>query len=219
MWIEQRIVVAAFLFALGGSGYAQSQSQFHDIYFGVGAGMSKAKDPADCSPPPGFTTTACDIQDKKTGWRVFFGYQVNPYLAFEAGYADLGKFKTALTWSFVIPSPPVNVSTTFHTTVYGVDAVGTLPVGAGGFALLGRIGYFHWTLDAVTSAPFLPGIIGPGEEKPKGYNVDIGVGAKWDFSKNLGARLEYTRYPKVGDAESTGKSDVDLLSVSLLYRF
>ena len=217
MWMGQRIVVAALLFALGGSAYAQSQSQFHDIYFGAGAGVSKAQDPADCSIP--FNATIdCNIEDKKTGWKAFLGYQVNPYLAFEAQYADLGKFTT----SFTVPTggPGTAVFASFRPTIYGVDAVGTLPIG-GGFGLLGRIGYFHWKLQASTtvSPPTLPGIVDPGGDTSMGYNIDFGVGAKWDFSRHLGVRLEYTRYPKIGDSETTGKSDVDLLSASLLYRF
>jgi len=112
------------------------------------------------------------------------------------------------------------VNASFRPTIYGVDAVGTLPIG-GGFGLLGRIGYFHWKLQAATTvSPFgLPGILESGGDTPMGYNVDLGVGAKWDFAQNLGARLEYTRYPKIGSAETTGKSDVDLLAASLIWRF
>lgn len=213
MKFGHRVTTGALLLALGGAAHAQSP--FHGGYFGAGGGVSKVKQPADCSLP--FQTTQnCDIEDKKTAWRVFFGYQVNPYLAFEAGYADLGKFTT----SFTIPGIPTTVSSSFRPTIYGVDAIGTLPIG-GGFGLLGRIGFFHWKLQAATTvSPFdLPGIVEAGGDTPKGYNVDFGVGAKWDFAQNLGVRLEYTRYPKIGEEETTGKADVDLLSASLLWRF
>jgi len=85
MKIVQRVVAAALLlFGLAGTAYAQSPA--HGIYLGAAGGVSKAVSPADCSIPPPNITTDCDIQDKKAAWRAFFGYQANPYLAFEAGY-------------------------------------------------------------------------------------------------------------------------------------
>jgi len=202
------MVAAALLLALAGVACAQDKG----FYVGGGAGRSKARDPADCSGVNGLVVSNCMIEDTKTAWKVFAGYQFSPYLALEGGYADLGKFKTSLLLNSLS-----EVSVTDHPTLYGLDVVGTLPL-AGGFGLLGRIGWFHWTLDANSnlSVP-LPGVE-PFQEKAHGNKVSLGVGAKWDFAQHLGARIEYQRFPKIGN-DDVGQSDVDLLSASLLFRF
>jgi len=47
----------------------------------------------------------------------------------------------------------------------------------------------------------------------------IGAGAKWNFAKNWSARLEWERFAKVGDSNTTGTSDIDFFSVGLAYKF
>jgi OOP family OmpA-OmpF porin len=211
MHFVQRIVAAALLLALACGACAQAPVQ--GFYLGAGAGLSKAQSPADCSADPGITVTNCNVEDKKTGWKAFVGYQLNKNLAFEASYADLGKFKTSLTISGIS-----DVKVSDHPTVYGIDVIGIVPIG-NEFGVFGRIGYFHFTLDAISTASVpLPGVTGDFNEKVDGSGVTFGVGATWDFARNLGARLEYQRFPKIGN-EDVGKSDVDLLSASLLYRF
>ena len=211
MWIGQRIVAAALLFATGGAAYAQSP--FHDIYVGGGLGVSRAGDLVGCSPPAPLTfVTNCTTEDVKAGWRVFLGYQFNRYLAFEAGRADLGKFKKSATVSGL-----ADVSVSDHPTVLGVDVVGTVPIGR--FGLLARVGYNRWTLDAVGSTSVvLPGVAENFHDTPKGFSPDFGFGAKWDFTGDLSGRVEYQRFLQIGNAD-VGKSDVELLSASLLWRF
>ena len=59
-----------------------------------------------------------------------------------------------------------------------------------------------------------------GEFKGGGASDDsieltYGIGARWDFMPNLGARVEWQQYPDVGD----GASDVSVLSVGVVYKF
>src|SRR5262245_57423097 len=108
-----RQILAAALLALAGAAYAQDQG----FYVGGGAGISKALDPADCSDSLGFSVSNCNIEDKKTGWKVFVGYQFNPYVAVEGGYTDLGKFKT----SFQVGNVVSNLALTDHPTLYSLD--------------------------------------------------------------------------------------------------
>jgi len=216
MPITQRLIAVALFVAtlFTGAAYAQDKG----FYLGVGAGGSKTRQPADCSTPPGIGASSCSIGDTGTGWKLFGGYQLNPSLALELAYVDLGKFKTTIGLTGVLGGSIGDLSATFHPTGYSADVVGTLPLGTG-FGVLGRIGVFRWALDASSTGNVsLPGIADPFHEEVTGYNIDFGVGAKWDFTRNLGARVEFQRFPKIGNND-TGKSDVDLLSASLLYRF
>jgi OOP family OmpA-OmpF porin len=45
----------------------------------------------------------------------------------------------------------------------------------------------------------------------------LGLGAEFDFTKNVGVRGEWERY-RVSDGFS-GRTDVDVFSASLLYKF
>jgi hypothetical protein len=54
--------------------------------------------------------------------------------------------------------------------------------------------------------------------KPSGNSLDFGVGVKYDIDGNIGVRAELQRFQGIGNS-TTGKSDVDSISASLVYRF
>lgn len=50
----------------------------------------------------------------------------------------------------------------------------------------------------------------------KGY---WGIGAAYRFNKQWSLRAEWERFNKLGDENKTGESDVDLLSVGVVFNF
>lgn len=59
-----------------------------------------------------------------------------------------------------------------------------------------------------------------GEFKAGGQSEDsieltYGIGVRYDFAPNMGARLEWQSYPDVGD----GASDVSVFSIGLVFKF
>jgi hypothetical protein len=59
-----------------------------------------------------------------------------------------------------------------------------------------------------------------GEFKAGGLSDDsieltYGIGVRYDFAPNMGARLEWQSYPDVGD----GASDVSVMSIGLVFKF
>jgi OOP family OmpA-OmpF porin len=208
------IGAAALLMFSGGGLHAQDQGW----YIGVGVGQSKAKDVGDCSDLQTLTpsTVSCSTKDTSTGGKVFGGYQFNQYVAAEAGYVNLGKF--TLSASVPPPSPFATASASDKVSGLSVDAVGTWPI-TPEFALLGRIGIFFWKLEASSSIAFT-NPLAPccTSDNVTGAGADFGVGAKYDFAKNMGVRAEFQRFKSIGN-DTTGKTDVDLLSASFVYRF
>jgi len=47
----------------------------------------------------------------------------------------------------------------------------------------------------------------------------LGLGAQYNLSKSVGLRAEWERYFDVGDADSTGEMDVDLISAGVVFKF
>lgn len=165
-------------------------------YIGAGAGQSKLKDSDQA-----LLGTSTDDQD--TGWKAFAGYEFTPYVAGELGYADFGKFTG---------SGP-GVSDEWKANAFDLSLVGRLPLPQK-FALIGKVGAAHWNVDENFTA--LGVSASPSEN---GTDVKYGVGAEYDFTRNIGGRLEWERYKNAGDENTTGKSDLDLLSLNVMYKF
>ena len=188
------------------------------LYLGGGVGSSKVNNVGSCS-DIFETVTSCDDKTRVTSWRLFVGYQFSQYLAAEASYVDLGNFTISGTGT--IPSiiaPPVEftANASDKATGFSLDVVGTLPIRAR-FGLIGRVGFVAWTLDASADVAG-GGVSRSTSEKPTGTSADFGAGVKYDFEKKVGARAEFQRFAKIGN-DSTDKSDVDMISASIVYRF
>jgi len=203
--------VALFMFSSWGEVHAQDQG----LYIGGSIGQSRANDVGGCSDIFDIVNS-CSVKTTDTGWRLFAGYQINQSVAIEGSYLDLGTF--TISGSGRIAGTPVfaNASGSDKATGFSLDAVGTLPINAQ-FGLIGRIGVFAWTLDASATASG-GGISASASDKPTGTSLDYGVGVKYDLDGNIGIRGEFQRFTKIGN-DTTGKSDIDLISASILYRF
>ena len=166
----------------------------------------------------GLTDTSCD--DNDTGGKLFGGYQFNPNFAVEGAYYDLGSIsgevhglvneQTSLGTLPRLVQANINVKV----TGFGLAAVGVAPVG-GSFALFGKLGGFFWNIDTRTS-------INNVEESFSGNGVGLltGIGASYQFSKSVSARVEYELMKDVGDSEdTTGKGDISLVSVGIAVHF
>jgi OOP family OmpA-OmpF porin len=180
-----------------------SMVQAENWYAGASAGQSKA-DIGDCD-----LDISCSSDDTDTGWKIYGGYQFNPNGAIEFGYVDLGKAKASGTDSFLGVT-----SVDWETTGFTAALVGSLPVGQN-FGLMGKLGLFHWDLDVNVSSS----VFGSGSDSSSGTDMTYGLGLKYDFSKTVGARAEWDRFKDVGDDNTTGQSDVDLLSVGVVFKF
>lgn len=162
----------------------------------------------------GFTASS-SVDDTDTGFKLFAGYKFMKYFAVEGGYVDLGK----LTFSSNITAAPAGYSTGSVSgdikTKNGVfiDAVGIVPV-TDAFSVFGRLGAYSIKAEFHASGP-----AGSVDQNETGSDVHYGIGAGYNFTKNIGARLEWERFRNVGDESKTGEGDVDLWSVGLAYMF
>ena len=186
-------------------------------YLGAGLGQARAKfDDSSITAMlngTGTTVRATSYKETSVEGKLFLGYQFNKYIAAEGGYFRLGDF------AFDTVTTPAG---TVHGDVksrmgWNIDAVGTLPVVADKFLLLGRVGLQSTkTSDLFSGTGAAAALANPTPSKNL-VSYKYGLGAEFDFTKNVGIRGEWERY-RVSDGFS-GKINVNALTASLLYRY
>ena len=200
----KKLWMCGLLGALVTYGTAAS-AQDTKFYAGVSGGLAKARSACDATGlPAGSTINSCDETD--TGWKVYGGYQWTPNWGFELGYFDFGKATASATI--------LGVPATAHAEATGwqLVATGTLPI-TPQFDLFAKLGIHNSKVDVRAS---VPGV----NVSASGSSTDLawGLGAKWNYTRNVSMRIEYERFNDVGDS-NTGRSDVDLLSIGAMFRF
>lgn len=215
-----RILIAvAGLGVTGAPGAAQAAGW----YGGIGVGQSKFKSQSStCASlkPILNPRTSCTFDLKDTGWKLFGGYQLNEYAAIEAGYLDFGKMKANANGTLISTSTAATGSAEFKAKSFDVAAVGTMPIGEA-LGIIGRAGLFLWEVEAPASATTISGgTTSSANPKKTGFDITIGAGVKYEFTKKVSMRAVWDRYKNVGDQPTTGESfGIDLYSVSLVYSF
>ena len=174
-----------------------------DTGFYVGGALGQTSFDVDCT-----GTTSCD--DKDSSWKIFGGYQFNKHFALEFGYADLGETTASVS------VPPFNVNLALEATVWDLVAVGSLPI-ADRFSIFGKIGLYRADTDINGTVPGL----GSASESDSNTDLTFGVGARYDFTRNLGVRFDWQRCQDVGGEffGVTAESDVDVMSVAVIWKF
>jgi OOP family OmpA-OmpF porin len=201
MMMEVNRVVLATVAALVATPVFAQETGF---YAGGALGQAKAKDACSDITGSGFVG-GCD--DKDTAWKIFGGYQFHRNFAAELGYVDLGEFTASGTFLGAPASGSVEAK--------GVEltALGIIPF-TQQFSAYAKAGAFRWDVD--TRAAVGAAAAGGGD---KGTDFTYGVGLKYDFTRNIAARVEFQRYNNVGETSTTGQSDVNLWTAGVMFRF
>ena len=177
---------------------APAQAGFFDFTLAPFIGASIGQSTLDISCPAG---ASCD--DTDTAWKVFGGLEVNEYLSMEVGYADLGEAKFSDATSSA--TAEVNGMTMALVGTYSVSPSFTL-IGRGGMNIL------NLEVDAIDN-----GVASNDGDTDVAWS--LGVGAQYNFTKSVGLRVEYERFFDVGDEDTTGEADVDLISAGVVFKF
>lgn len=192
-------------------------------YAGVNVGQAKAhfneSDLNHIFASQGLTASST-VDNINTGGKLWGGYRFNPHFAIEGGYVNLGKFTFHSTISAFNGFPVTGTATGNVTARYGVfaDAVGIVPLPAD-FSIFGKLGAYNLKTELNTSATVLGAGTTTINNSHTGGGWEYGAGVTYDFTRNFGARLEWERFSKVVAPNIANKTDVDLLSVGLIYMF
>lgn len=182
---------------------AASPAMAESYYAAFDVGQSKAKDA--CTGAPGGWTGCTDTA---TAFRIAGGYQFTPMWGAEVSYGDLGS--TSLGSGTILGIP---VSGDYKASSLQFSGTGTFPLGAG-FSLIGKLGIARTDLNISASGG---GVF--SSESATTTKLAYGIGAQYDFTRNVAVRAQYEDLGIVGDSNTTGTSKVTLLSAGLVYKF
>jgi len=194
----KKTTIAALLAASGlvvsSAAMAQAKPADTGWYAGVSVGQSSSSDACNGVSGPG---VSCD--DKDTAFKIFGGYQINRNFGAELGYTDLGK----------VEAKGGGVTASVEAKAFELVGVGRFPIN-NQFSIYGKLGLYRADSKGRSN-------VGVSADET---NTDLtyGVGVQYNFTGNLGVRGEWQRYSSVGGGD-IGDSDVDVLSVGLVYKF
>ena len=132
--------------------------------------------------------TSCD--EDETGYRFFAGYQLNKYLSAEGGYQHFSMFGR---------------------NGRGIAANALDAVVVGSYPVMDQLSVFGKAGVGFTKLQSAPA----GEDT---LGLTYGVGAEYAFSKEWGGRAEWQRYNNVGGGTLGMTTDIDVLSVGVVWR-
>jgi len=168
-----------------------------------------------------------DARDKRksssktdNAYKLTVGLKLNPYVALEAQYADLGKAKykrNSSHWQ--------NKETT-KTQGYGANVVGIIPIGETGVNLFAKTG-LHRMSTKLAHTVVHPTESGKSKKTINKWTHNYGIGASYTFVENFEAVAEFERYRNVANKKFQTfngdklnfKHDINLLSVGMRYKF
>ncbi len=185
------------------------------VDFGLGASKSKidAKAVNNVFGAQGLSATST-IETNQAAYKFDLGYQFNSTYALELGYADLGKAKYTATVS-APNADKIMGDISAHTV--NINAVATAPLG-NNFSIYGKLGFLRSSIKlsgsstAGSLSTFRSG-------SSSGTSTLFGLGAGYDFSENIGTKLEWNHYDKLGSTNSTGSGNYDTVTVGIVYKF
>lgn len=209
-----RPALLAWLALAAPCAFAQSSTDNTGMYMGVGAGESKAKFNHDSAAQnalgTGVTPGPLSVDERGNAYKIYLGFPMSPNWAVEAGYFNLGRFGFDGS-----TTPPGTVSGSAKIQGLNLDLVGTLPI-TDRWSLLGRVGAAYAETKSSISGTGA-GEVAASSSSKRDTHYKYGFGTQYAFTPALTLRLEGERY-RVNDMVGQ-RSDVDLISVGLVYRF
>jgi OOP family OmpA-OmpF porin len=176
---------------------ATAMAQDKGWYAGGGFGQSKIKGFCD-----GFTGAGVSCDDTDVAVKAMGGYQFTRNFALEFGATGAGSVEAR--------GPGGRL--TADTGIAEGTAVGILPLG-NRFSVFGKVGLYTSVVDWELRTTTLN-----DEQRTTNTDFTYGIGVGFAITPKLVLRAEWQRYQDV-DGGDIGKSDADIMTLGLVYRF
>ena len=164
------------------------------FYGAVDFGKTTADGFCDGAADAGFSCT-----DNDTSVRFTLGKQLNDNFGVEGSYGPAVE-ATASGFGFTYIA---------ENTEWQFAAVGIAPAG-NGFSVFGKFSMAFWEIQE--------SLTGFQSQATSGNDFLVGIGAKIDINPTMAIRGQYETH-KIGDDTTTGRGDLNTLSMGLLFKF
>ncbi len=198
----KRSIIAATIVALAsGTAAAQSPANDEGLYLGAAWGQFDvnvdAFDDVD--------DAVSRIDDDDNAWKIFAGWRLNPYVAFELNYVDFGE-----------NSGSTGSDASGTSGNYSLDLAGFQPAVIGSFPLgpvelFAKLGYYFYDVDVSLNLDNIDQDNFSADSSEEAWSYGFGAGVT--FFERLHARLEYEKI----DADDF--EDLDAIWLSGAWRF
>lgn len=220
---KQIAVTVAVACLCGGSSFAQAQAQQQSGWYAGGAfGRSSVSisnsDMAATSAylgTVGVTGITTSKKENDSGFKFLVGYQLNPNISFEGGYADLGKFDAKFNGTFGGGAGSATASME-ATTWYG-DVVFTGPISRE-FAVFGKLGINAIRAEGKAAITW-PGFTGSVTQSKTNTGGHYGLGMTYAVTPQVGIRGEWERFKGAKITSQSSEGDINMYSIGLQVRF
>ena len=211
--MKTRLILVAAVLLLPLSGLAQT-----GFYAGLGLGyVDLGQDEGDITAAArvsGVTGTVTNLDESGLAWKLFGGYEFNDFFSSEIGYSDLGDAQAR----FVATAPTAAIiNAEAEASAFTASIVGTYPFNRE-LGVFGRLGAAYWSVDG-TAVAAVGGTTVTASADDDGIDFLFSLGAQYNFSEQVGLRLEWEHYSGVGDSSAGTDSSTNVFGGSLLYRF
>jgi OOP family OmpA-OmpF porin len=185
-----------------GIGGGATRTTIDDLESGINANLIRA----------GFTNATTETKSNSGMYKAFIGYSFNAYFAIEGTYFNLGRFTFDST---VTPTGTLHGET--KSQGGNLDIVLSYPFDEG-VILFGRIGadYAKSNADLMTSGSVS---IDTSSTTESSWGRHYGLGLGYEFSGHTGVRGEWEYYQIPDGTNTHTQAKVDVLAVSLYYKF
>jgi OmpA-OmpF porin, OOP family len=203
---------------LGAATAIAADSGFYG-YVGAGASWSDRKAEVDTALSNAGATFTSTSDNQGVAYKVQAGYRINPYLAVEGGYMNMGKYTYDAVAS--IPAGATRQGTN-KVDGWNLDVVGSIPV-TDTVSVFAKAGVLYYDLSFSCSGAVIT-CVDPNRSK-KSTAFHYGAGLEWSVWDKWFVRAEYEAASNVGDAfnttgtTGTTRADVTMVSGGIGYKF
>ncbi len=170
---------------------------------------------------------------ESSGFKLQLGYEFSPNFAVEAGYVDLGKTTyaanyattrsgTVTSWfgilNYKTAGPDGTVTRSNRNTGWTIAGVGIYPLNDT-FSLFAKLGMIAAKVKTSTSGNgTFSAMSDTSDSKVQPF---YGIGATFypNRDRDLGVRVEYEKFSKIGDSNTTGSTDIRLMTMGVSSKF
>lgn len=159
------------------------------------------------------------LEDSDTSFSLFGGYRISEYFAVEAGYVDFGTAEyrsSGVVDPIGLPPSPATYGIDFEVAGFTAAAIGAVPLGQS-FDLHWRLGVLFADTEisqraSVSSSAASDSFSADSQDLFYGLGAAFHLGQNWSFS------LDWQQFKDVGDEDETGETDVNRLSLGVIYK-